>query len=85
MSITDGTALGVVTAISETARVEVELVPGGVSRYRTRVLNQRQKSKSGLPALRYAAFVATGDCLENLQGQDREGRTTFDTGPRGCQ
>lgn len=85
MSITDGTALGVVTAISETARVEVELVPGGVSRYRTRVLNQRQRSKSGLPPLRYAAFVATGDCLENLKGQDGKGQTTFDTGPRGCK
>jgi hypothetical protein len=76
--------IGTVTAIATVSRIEVELVPTGVSQHPTRVLNQHQMRKSGLPPLVYSAFVEGGSCLERLSGLDGDGRTIFSTGARGC-
>jgi hypothetical protein len=77
-------AIGTVTANSAVSSIEVELVPTGVSQYPTRVLNQHQMRKSGLPHLAYAAFIDSGNCLERLRGLGTDGRTIFSTGRRGC-
>lgn len=84
IEVSGKSAIGVVTANVATSRIEAELVPGGVSAHPTRILNQHQIRKSGLPRLIYSAFARDGSCLERLSGFDSDGGTVFSTGSRVC-
>jgi hypothetical protein len=77
-------AIGVVAANPKVTSVEVELVPGGVSRQATKTLNEHQMRKSNLPPLVYSTLVGNAGCLERISGLDDAGSTIFSTGSRGC-
>lgn len=84
IEVSGRTAIGIVMANIATSSIEAEFVPGGVSQHATRILNQHQMRKSGLPRLVYSAFLGGGSCLERLSGLDSDGGMIFSTGTRGC-
>jgi len=79
------TVVGVITSQQATAKIDVELTPGGSFSQKSKALNSRQTAKAKVGPLRYAAFIIprTG-CLERVDGFSKGGETLFDTGSREC-